>query len=186
MQHKFVVHYTLFLFHERNTFVKIKLDNLVNGGGWVMDLKEFGLYFANIREKSGYESQRQLSLASGVSNGTIARIEAGTQRVSPQTLRKLSPHLKEITYEELMVKAGYMPSAYIFEDSFISKVDNAARKDVPSEEPKESNEKPLNMAFLGGRKEILTEEEADAVELALEIFRKRKEERLKKMKQKDN
>ncbi|MCI1696271.1 helix-turn-helix domain-containing protein [Aneurinibacillus aneurinilyticus] len=73
-----------------------------------MELKEFGLYFARIREKSGYKSQRQLSIASGVSNGTIARIEAGTQKPQPETLKVLAQHLREVTYEELLEKAGYL------------------------------------------------------------------------------
>lgn len=72
-----------------------------------MDIKEFGLYFAELREKSGYKSQRQLHLASGVSNGTISRIEAGTQKVKPETLEKLVPFLKGTTYKELMTAAGY-------------------------------------------------------------------------------
>jgi transcriptional regulator with XRE-family HTH domain len=73
-----------------------------------MDLKEFGLYFAELREKSGYESQRQLSIHSGVSNGTIARIEAGTQKPTPATLKKLAPFLKGVEYEDLMEAAGYI------------------------------------------------------------------------------
>lgn len=73
-----------------------------------MNLKEFGLFFAEKREKSGFSSQRQLSIASGISNGTIARIEAGTQKVSPDTLKILAPFLKGVTYAELMDKAGYL------------------------------------------------------------------------------
>ncbi|MGG1480479.1 helix-turn-helix domain-containing protein [Bacillus smithii] len=76
-----------------------------------MNLKEFGLYFAELREKSGYESQRQLSLASGVSNGTIARIEGGTQKATPATLKKLAPYLKGVTYEDLMKAAGYIENS---------------------------------------------------------------------------
>jgi transcriptional regulator with XRE-family HTH domain len=73
-----------------------------------MDQKEFGLYFAKLREKSGFESQRQLAIASGVSNGTIARIEAGTQEAKPPTLKKLAPYLKNVDYEDLMRAAGYL------------------------------------------------------------------------------
>lgn len=73
-----------------------------------MNIKEFGLFFAQAREESGYESQRQLALASGVSNGTIARIEAGTQKPTPETLRKLAPLLKAVNYEDLMIKSGYI------------------------------------------------------------------------------
>lgn len=73
-----------------------------------MELNEFGLYFSKLREESGYDSQRQLSQVSGVSNGTIARIESGTQKVSPETLKKLAPYLKEITYEGLLKAIGYI------------------------------------------------------------------------------
>lgn len=73
-----------------------------------MDRQEFGHFFAELREKSGFKSQRQLAIASGVSNGTIARIEAGTQQARPLTLKKLSPYLKNITYHELLRLAGYL------------------------------------------------------------------------------
>lgn len=73
-----------------------------------MDQKKFGIYFAKIREQSGYKSQRQLHIASGVSNGTISRIEAGTQKSKPETLKKLAPFLKNVTYEELMNATGYL------------------------------------------------------------------------------
>ncbi|BAU28987.1 helix-turn-helix protein [Aneurinibacillus soli] len=75
-----------------------------------MDSKDFGIFFAEIREKSGYKSQRQLALASNVSNGTIARIEAGTQKPQPETLKILSHFLKNVTYEELLEKSGYLTS----------------------------------------------------------------------------
>lgn len=74
----------------------------------IMNQREFGLYFAKLREKSGFKSQRQLSEVSGVSNGSIARIEAGTQQPTPPTLKKLALHLKEITYEELLSASGYL------------------------------------------------------------------------------
>ena len=53
-----------------------------------MELKEFGLFFSKLREDSGYDSQRQLSQASGVSrDGTIARIESGTTKFLQKLLR---------------------------------------------------------------------------------------------------
>lgn len=76
-----------------------------------MDIKEFGIYFSKLREKSGFDSQRKLSIASGVSNGTIARIEAGTQKVTPATLKKLTPFLKNVNYDDLMRAAGYLEKA---------------------------------------------------------------------------
>lgn len=40
-------------------------------------------------------------------------------------------------------------------------------------------EKPLNVAFFGGRKEVLTEDEAEKLQEALEIHRMLKEKRMK-------
>ncbi len=68
--------------------------------------KNFGLWFADLREKSGFESQRQLAIAANVSPTTISRIEQGTQKAEPETLKKLSKYLK-ISYSDLMAKAGY-------------------------------------------------------------------------------
>lgn len=73
-----------------------------------MDKKrEFGLYLSSLRVKRGFESQRQLAIAAGVSPATISRIEAGIQRAEPETLRKLAPFLG-VSYEELMAAAGYL------------------------------------------------------------------------------
>jgi transcriptional regulator with XRE-family HTH domain len=72
----------------------------------VAGLKAFGLYFAKLRETSGYRSQRELAEKSGVSHSTINRIEAGTHKANPETLRALSAHLKNVTYEELLTEAG--------------------------------------------------------------------------------
>lgn len=70
--------------------------------------KEFGIYLAELREKSGYKSQRQLYLASGISSATLSRIETGKQKPLPDTLKVLSKFLKGVTYEELMERAGYL------------------------------------------------------------------------------
>jgi HTH-type transcriptional regulator, competence development regulator len=69
--------------------------------------KKFGNYLRELREKAGYESQRSLSLASGVSNATIARIENGDQNPSPGTLKKLATPLCA-SCEEMMRAAGYL------------------------------------------------------------------------------
>src|SRR5690625_1825500 len=73
-----------------------------------MDKKEFGKYFAYIRKKSGFKSQRQLSSASGINNATIARIEDGSQKVKPETLKKISQYLKGVRYGTMLEKAGYI------------------------------------------------------------------------------
>lgn len=73
-----------------------------------LSLKNFGLYFSEIRERSGFKSQRELAEKSGVSHSTINRIEAGTHKASPETLKLLSICLKGTTYEEMMDKLGYL------------------------------------------------------------------------------
>lgn len=79
------------------------------------ELKQFGIWFTQQREKAGYKSQRQLAIESGVSPTTISRIEAGLQRAEPKTLQKLAPFLN-ISYGELLKIAGYIPEDEKFED----------------------------------------------------------------------
>lgn len=76
-----------------------------------MDNVDFGAYFKEQRLASGFKSQRQLAIESGISNGTIARIEEGMQKASPETLKTLSRYIKTISYIDLMDKAGYMDGA---------------------------------------------------------------------------
>lgn len=79
-----------------------------------MNAKEFGEYIKMLRIKNGYKSQRQLADASGISNGTIARIENGTQKPTADTLKVLSKFLNT-DYVDLLLKAGYLPESYINE-----------------------------------------------------------------------
>lgn len=81
-----------------------------------MSIIEFGLYFKELRKQNGYQSQRSLAEDSGISNGTIARIEDGTQKASPDTLMKLSKCLN-VSYDELMLRLGYMNN--MKEDDFL-------------------------------------------------------------------
>lgn len=73
-----------------------------------MDKVEFGKYFAHLRKKSGFKSQRKLATVSGINNATIARIEDGSQKVKPETLKVLSQYLKGVSYVSLLEKAGYL------------------------------------------------------------------------------
>ncbi|NUU73977.1 helix-turn-helix domain-containing protein [Paenibacillus xylanilyticus] len=82
-----------------------------------MDLKEFGVYFAKIRERSGYRSQRELAEKSGVSHSTINRIESGSHKVSTENLKILAPHLKEVTYEDLLHALGYIDNGATAENT---------------------------------------------------------------------
>jgi len=67
---------------------------------------EFGDYIGRLRTGRGYVSQRQLAIDAGVSPSTVKRIEDGSQRAEPDTLRKLAPHLG-VSYKALLEKAGY-------------------------------------------------------------------------------
>ncbi|MEW9702864.1 helix-turn-helix domain-containing protein [Paenibacillus sp. SI8] len=137
-----------------------------------MNIVEFGLYFAELREKSGFKSQRQLAIASGVSNGTIARIESGTQKVSPETLKVLAPHLKDVDYDELMIKTGYIKESAL--DTFHEMERSPAIKEQSA-----SYEKSGGRAYYGGGSDW-TEEEKAAADALVEMMRKRKAEREKK------
>ena len=65
-----------------------------------------GKLLKDLRIKAGYKTQKDLSVASGVSQTTLSRIEAETQKPLPNTLMALSEHLSA-SYAELMIKAGY-------------------------------------------------------------------------------
>ncbi|MEL7566416.1 MAG: helix-turn-helix transcriptional regulator [Dehalobacterium sp.] len=71
--------------------------------------KNFGKELRALREKAGFESQAKLADASGVDNSTIARLERGDTKPTPETLKKIAPHLNT-SYETLMVKAGHLPN----------------------------------------------------------------------------
>lgn len=72
------------------------------------ELQEFGRYLAELRVARGFETQRALAAAAGVSPATISRVEGGVQRAEPDTLARLAPVLGE-DYESLMRAAGYLP-----------------------------------------------------------------------------
>ncbi|NOU63149.1 helix-turn-helix domain-containing protein [Paenibacillus sp. LMG 31461] len=139
-----------------------------------MNIVEFGFYFAGLREKSGFKSQRQLAIASGVSNGTIARIESGTQKVSPETLKVLAPHLKDVDYDELMIKAGYIDESAL--DTF-----HEMEKSPAIKKQSASNETSGGRAYFGGA-DSYTEEELDVAKAAIEAYRSLK----RKNKNKEN
>jgi transcriptional regulator with XRE-family HTH domain len=76
----------------------------------VSNKDDFGPYLAMLREKQGFATQRKLALAANVNVATISRIEAGLQKVKPETLKKLAP-LLNVPLKGLMEKAGYLDSA---------------------------------------------------------------------------
>lgn len=105
-----------------------------------MNTKEFGEYIKTLRIKKGYKSQRQLADASGISNGTIARIENGTQRPTADTLKVLAKFL-DADYVDLLLRAGYLPESYINES------EDKGRSDEPESDTK-SAEKSISKSQL--------------------------------------
>lgn len=72
-----------------------------------MQADEFGKYLRSIRKQRKL-TIRQLELYSGVSNGYLSQLETGKRGIpSPDILKKISGPLGT-TYEELMLKAGYL------------------------------------------------------------------------------
>lgn len=68
---------------------------------------KFGEFLKNLR-KDKELSQRQLAELANVSNTEISRIESSErQNPSPNILKCLAPHL-DISYKDLMIKAGYI------------------------------------------------------------------------------
>lgn len=70
--------------------------------------QHFGEYLKSVRISEGYATQKKLSNASGISQTTLSRIEAGTQKPAPETLHGLSKCFNAVNYGELMEKAGYL------------------------------------------------------------------------------
>jgi len=65
-----------------------------------------GKYIRELRLKAGYKTQKDLSVASGISQTTLSRVEGEIQKPFPDTLMTLSKYL-QVSYAELMMKAGY-------------------------------------------------------------------------------
>ncbi|MHB1681930.1 MAG: helix-turn-helix domain-containing protein [Bacilli bacterium] len=68
----------------------------------------FGEYLSSLRIRYGFSTQKQLADATGISQATLSRIEAGTQKPNSDTLKLLAQQLRPVTYGELMEKAGYL------------------------------------------------------------------------------
>lgn len=67
----------------------------------------FGGYLMKLRQ-SKKMSIRKLAMKSGVSAGYISNIETGKRNTpTPDSIKKLSQSLN-VTYEEMMIQAGYM------------------------------------------------------------------------------
>jgi len=70
----------------------------------------FGKYIKDLRAACNLK-QREVEKLCGVSNSYLSQLENGQRGIpSPDILKKLAPVLK-VSYEELLVAAGYLPSA---------------------------------------------------------------------------
>jgi transcriptional regulator with XRE-family HTH domain len=74
----------------------------------LMEIRTFGEHLRNIRLSNGYKNQKQLASKTGISAATISRIESNIQRPEPETLKIISDHLLDTSYESLLELAGYL------------------------------------------------------------------------------
>lgn len=84
-----------------------------------VDKYEFGRYLKSLRKSIKNMSLRNVQMKTGVSNSYISQVERGVRGIpSPDILRKLAPVYK-VSYEELMVDAGYWQRAEIPDDPIL-------------------------------------------------------------------
>lgn len=70
--------------------------------------QDIGSYLLQLREKFEL-STRDVERLAGVNSSFLSQIERGVKKPSPKTLARLAP-VYEISYENLMVVAGYLPA----------------------------------------------------------------------------
>lgn len=68
---------------------------------------EYGHFIKRNRIASGYRTKRELAEATGISESTISRMEAGKNRPSPENIELLAKALHTTSVTELMVVCGY-------------------------------------------------------------------------------
>lgn len=142
-----------------------------------MDLKEFGRYFAELRKESGFKSQRQLALKSEVSNGTIARIESGTHKATPDTLFSLCKHLKGMPYMDMLAKLGYLKTDNETEMNEILKLEHYRRLLTDLSNLVTAKRREQSEIFPGIEKEIIEELILEANSVDIEIKKEELEEK---------
>lgn len=69
---------------------------------------ELGEYLKSLRTTRGL-STTKVKMMCGVNASYLSQIENGKKKPSPDTLKKLAP-VYRVSYEELMVNAGYLPA----------------------------------------------------------------------------
>ena len=82
--------------------------------------QNFGDFLRVLRRSKGFKQQKDFAEATGVSQGTISRIENGTQKPTPDTL-KIFSRVLNFSYTDLMVKAGYYDEEDLLGDEMINK-----------------------------------------------------------------
>lgn len=82
--------------------------------------QNFGDFLRVLRRSKGFKQQKDFAEATGVSQGTISRIENGTQKPTPDTL-KIFSRVLNFSYTDLMVKAGYYDEEDLLGDEIINK-----------------------------------------------------------------
>ncbi|MDK8182067.1 S24 family peptidase [Paenibacillus sp. UMB4589-SE434] len=68
---------------------------------------KIGDLIKDARITNGYKTKKEFADVTGVSPATLSRIENNTQAPTPETLIKISKHLNNITYGDLMKAANY-------------------------------------------------------------------------------
>lgn len=115
-------------------------------------MSTLGSRLRTARERKGW-TQTYVCRKLGISNSTLSGYERDYREPDAEMIS---------TFAELYeVQAGWL---------LTGRADDS---------PSSSEEKPLNVAWFGGRKEVLTDEEADKLQEALEIHRMLKEKRMK-------
>ena len=90
--------------------------------------QDFGKELKKLRIKAGFESQAKLADATGIDNSTIARLERGETKPTPETLKKLSVQLYT-PYQILMALAGHLPESSPEENATIATISKALAED---------------------------------------------------------
>lgn len=99
-------------------------------------LLEFAKYFKMLCQKRNI-TKAELARLSGVSDATLSRIESASQKATPDTLKKIAPHLM-VSENEIMAEAGYLePNQEIqLDQSFLRVMQDAKNKGYDADDIK--------------------------------------------------
>ena len=117
-------------------------------------------------------SLRDLAAKSKVSFSFISSIEKNRYNASRETIIALADALEGSNKNELLLLAGFAPE------------ENDPSPNITQQKESEV-ESDFSIAFLGGGKEVLDEEEAEHLERELEMFRAFREKRRRDREQQD-